>query len=134
TRELLAMNYTRNETDANVASAAASFFLGNDSFTPTAPSTPSSVGATWCVAKNNIDDKTLQVALDYACGVGGADCTKIQQGGVCFEPDNVQSHASYAFNNYYTKNGMVTETCDFGGSAAPTTLNPSHGTCVYETG
>jgi len=118
--------------DTNLAAEEASFFLGNDS-SITPPSTPLSAGTTWCVAKNNVDDTTLQVALDYACGLGGADCTAIQQGGVCFDPDNVQAHASFAFNNYYIKNGMLPGTCDFGGSAAPTTLNPSHDKCTYET-
>lgn len=118
--------------DTNLAAAEASFFLGNDSSTTTS-STPISAGTTWCVAKNNVDDNTLQVALDYACGLGGADCTPIQQGGVCFDPNNVQAHASYAFNNYYVKNGMLPGTCDFGGSAAPTTLNPSYGKCSFET-
>lgn len=136
-RENLGKNSSVNETDRNAASAAASFFLGNDTPTPvtSTPLTPPSGGSgtTWCVAKNNVDDKTLQVALDYACGLGGADCTKIQQGGACFEPDNVQSHASFAFNNYYIKNGMLPGTCDFGGNAAPTALNPSHGNCLYDT-
>nr|ABK26014.1 unknown [Picea sitchensis] len=118
--------------DTNLAAEEASFFLGNDSSTPT-PSTPTSAGTTWCVAKNNVGDSTLQVALDYACGLGGADCTAIQQGGVCFDPDNVQAHASYAFNSYYVKNGMLPGTCDFAGSAAPTTNNPSFGKCMFET-
>lgn len=118
--------------DTNLAAEEASFFLGNDSTTPTT-STPTSAGTTWCVAKNNVDDNTLQVALDYACGLGSADCTAIQQGGVCFDPDNVQAHASYAFNSYYIKNGMLPGTCDFGGSAALTTLNPSFGKCNFET-
>lgn len=118
--------------DTNLAAEEASFFLGNDSSTTT-PSTPITAGTTWCVAKNNVDDNTLQVALDYACGLGGADCTPIQQGGVCYDPDNVQAHASYAFNNYYVKNGMLPGSCDFGGSAAPTTLNPSYGKCTFET-
>ncbi|GLJ37743.1 hypothetical protein SUGI_0766870 [Cryptomeria japonica] len=131
-RELLA-NSTRNDTDAYIASEEASFFLGNDT-TATTPPIPTTPGTTWCVAKNNVDDTTLQVALDYACGLGGAECANLQQGGVCFEPNNVQSHASYAFNSYYMKNGMLSGTCDFGGSAAPTELNPSHGSCIFETG
>jgi hypothetical protein len=64
------------------------------------------------------------VALDYACGQGGADCSAIQQGGSCFSPDTVRDHASYAFNSYYQKNPVQTS-CDFGGTAALTTADPS---------
>ncbi|XP_058100676.1 PLASMODESMATA CALLOSE-BINDING PROTEIN 5-like [Magnolia sinica] len=85
----------------------------------------------WCVAKNNAEDAALQSALDWACGAGGADCGPIQQGGACFEPQDIQSHASYAFNNYFLKNGVAQQSCDFSGSAALTSLNPSHGICVF---
>lgn len=79
----------------------------------------------WCVAKNNAEDGPLQAALDWACGLGGADCRPIQQGGACFEPNDIQFHASYAFNDYYLRNGFSQQACDFGGTAALTSLNPS---------
>jgi len=95
----------------------------------TAVSALSSQG--WCVALNGIPDSRLQTALDYACGLGGADCGQIQQGGNCFIPDSVFSHASYAFNSYYQKNGMAAGTCDFAGTAVITTTDPSYGSCIY---
>lgn len=79
----------------------------------------------WCVAKNNADDAALQGALDWACGPGGADCSPIQQGGPCYNPNDVQTMASYAFNDYYLKNGMTDDSCSFGNNAAVTSLNPS---------
>lgn len=82
-------------------------------------------GQSWCVAISSITDSRLQTTLDYACGLGGADCGKIQQGGSCFIPDSVFSHASNAFNSYYQKNGMAPGTCDFASTAVITTTDPS---------
>ncbi|PIN11582.1 Glucan endo-1,3-beta-D-glucosidase [Handroanthus impetiginosus] len=89
----------------------------------------SSVGS-WCVASQSVSLSALQVALDYACGHGGADCSAIQPGGSCFAPLNVRNHASYAFNSYYQKNPIPTS-CNFGGSAVTTSSDPSYGTCHY---
>ncbi|XP_078177147.1 PLASMODESMATA CALLOSE-BINDING PROTEIN 5-like isoform X2 [Carex rostrata] len=83
-------------------------------------------GDIWCVAKNNADDAALQSAIDWACGPGGADCRPIQQGGSCYDPGDIQSHASYAFNDYFIKNGGAEAACDFSGTAALTSLNPGH--------
>ncbi|CAN6482727.1 unnamed protein product [Victoria cruziana] len=85
----------------------------------------------WCVAKNNAPDSALQGALDWVCGHGGADCSAIQPGGPCYEPTDVQLHASFAFNDYFIKSGLSSQSCDFSGSAALTSLNPSHGNCIF---
>ncbi|KAK1269026.1 Glucan endo-1,3-beta-glucosidase-like protein 1 [Acorus gramineus] len=83
----------------------------------------------WCVAKNNADDAVLQSAMDWACGQGGADYRPIQSGGPCYEPNNLQAHASFAFNDYFLKNGPSSQSCDFGGAAALTSLNPK--VCLF---
>ncbi|XP_049935629.1 PLASMODESMATA CALLOSE-BINDING PROTEIN 5-like isoform X2 [Nymphaea colorata] len=85
----------------------------------------------WCVAKNNAPDSALQGALDWVCGHGGADCSAIQPGGPCYEPTDVQFHASFAFNDYFLKSGLSRQSCDFSGSASLTSLNPSHGNCLF---
>jgi hypothetical protein len=82
-------------------------------------------GQLWCVAKNKAEDGTLQSAIDWACGSdGGADCRAIQQGGACYDPPDLQTHASYAFKNYFLRAGGAANptACDFSGAAA---LNPS---------
>ncbi|KVG94994.1 hypothetical protein Ccrd_026068 [Cynara cardunculus var. scolymus] len=83
---------------------------------PTGPSGPPSSGGSWCVASSSASETALQVGLDYACGYGGADCSEIQPGATCYNPNTVRDHASYAFNAYYQKNPAPTS-CSFGGVA-----------------
>lgn len=82
-------------------------------------------GTTWCVAKPGVSQIDLQNALDWACGMGKADCRAIQKGGRCYEPDTLLSHASYAFNSYYQQNGNSDIACNFGGCATLTKKDPS---------
>ncbi|KAJ4750838.1 hypothetical protein LUZ62_085243 [Rhynchospora pubera] len=86
---------------------------------------------TFCVAREGADPKLLQAALDWACGPGKVDCSVLMQGQACSEPDDVESHASYAFNAYYHGMGMGSGTCYFSGVAAITTTDPSHDTCLF---
>ncbi|CAN4121126.1 unnamed protein product [Withania somnifera] len=90
-------------------------------------------GTTWCVARAGAPQFDLQNALDWACGLGMADCRAIQAGGPCFEPNTLLSHASFAFNNYYQTNGNSDIACNFGGTAMLTKINPSHEKCIYAT-
>ncbi|MED6217919.1 hypothetical protein PIB30_022058 [Stylosanthes scabra] len=94
------------------------------------PSSPVSSGASWCIASPSASQTSLQVALDYACGYGGDDCSAIQPGGICYIPNTIQQHASYAFNKYYLRN-PVPNSCNFGGAAIITNTNPSTTTCQY---
>ncbi|KAG1326071.1 putative mucin-2 [Cocos nucifera] len=96
----------------------------------TVPVSPTVSGQTWCVAKTGASDAALQMALDYACGIGGADCSAIQPTGGCYNPNTLQAHASYAFNSYYLKNPVPTS-CDFGGTATIVDVNPSSEMCMY---
>lgn len=88
-------------------------------------------GITWCVAHAGVNQIDLQNALDWACGLGMADCRPIQEGGPCYEPDNLVSHASYAFNNYYQQNGNSDIACNFGGTATLTKNDPSKLILLY---
>lgn len=92
--------------------------------TTTTTTSPSSSGGSWCVASQSASQTALQVALDYACGYGGADCSAIQPSGGCYNPNTLRDHASFAFNNYYQKNPVPTS-CTFGGSAVTTSTDPS---------
>ncbi|XP_050223098.1 glucan endo-1,3-beta-glucosidase 12-like [Mercurialis annua] len=97
---------------------------------PATTNAPAVPGQSWCIAKSGVSETALQSALDYACGMGGADCSQIQQGGNCYNPSTLQNHASYAFNSYYQKNPTATS-CDFGGTASIVSSNPSTGSCVF---
>ncbi|XAR62901.1 Glucan endo-1,3-beta-D-glucosidase [Bertholletia excelsa] len=89
---------------------------------------PSSV---FCIAKSGADPTKLQNALNWACGQGHANCSAIQPGQHCYNPDTIQNHASFAYNDYYQKMRGVGGTCDFDGTATTTTVNPSHGNCIF---
>ncbi|KAF9666441.1 hypothetical protein SADUNF_Sadunf16G0229700 [Salix dunnii] len=90
---------------------------------PPATTTPTSSGGAWCIASPTASQTALQVALDYACGYGGADCSALQPGGSCYNPNTIRDHASYAFNSYYQKNPVPTS-CNFGGTAQLTNTDP----------
>ncbi|KAJ8762023.1 hypothetical protein K2173_006625 [Erythroxylum novogranatense] len=97
---------------------------------PPSTTTPTTSGGSWCIASPSASETALQVALDYACGYGGADCSAIQSGASCYNPNTLRDHASYAFNDYYQKNPAPTS-CVFGGAAQLTSTDPSNGNCHY---
>ncbi|GLT52325.1 hypothetical protein SLA2020_256730 [Shorea laevis] len=86
--------------------------------------------ATWCVVRSDASDQALQTALDYVCGAG-ADCTPIAANGLCYLPNTIQAHASYAYNSYFQRKSMAPGSCDFAGTAVPAKTDPSYGSCVY---
>ncbi|KAG8384283.1 hypothetical protein BUALT_Bualt04G0102300 [Buddleja alternifolia] len=102
---------------------------------PPGPSVGAPVGGVhhgvWCVAKPSVPQDTLQEALDYACGDGGADCEAIAADGSCYMPDSLVAHASYAFNSYWQKSKRNGGTCGFGGTAMIVTSDPSYRHCRF---
>ncbi|XP_062189012.1 glucan endo-1,3-beta-glucosidase 12-like [Phragmites australis] len=88
-------------------------------------------GVTWCVARPGAPQEDLQNALDWACGPGGADCSQLQPGGRCYQPDTLLTHASYAFNIFYQQNGNSDIACNFGGAGAIVKRDPSFGSCKF---
>ncbi|KAL8170927.1 hypothetical protein V2J09_022731 [Rumex salicifolius] len=91
----------------------------------------SSSSAAFCIAKADADSDKLRDGLDWACGHGHANCSAIQVGQPCYYPDNLQNHASYAYNDYYQRMHSVGGTCDFDGTATTTSADPSYGSCVF---
>ncbi|CAL5078305.1 unnamed protein product [Urochloa decumbens] len=88
-------------------------------------------GVTWCVARPGASQEDLQNALDWACGPGGADCSQLQPGGRCYQPNTLLTHASYAFNIFYQQNGNSDIACNFGGAGALVKRDPSFGSCKF---
>ncbi|CAL0332669.1 unnamed protein product [Lupinus luteus] len=97
------------------------------------PTTPKPNKASWCVPKAGVSNVNLQANLDYACG-HGIDCSPIQSGGACFEPNTLLNHAAYAMNLFYQSAGQNPLTCDFLQTAMLSMNNPSYNNCVYAGG
>ncbi|XP_074325629.1 uncharacterized protein LOC141663732 [Apium graveolens] len=89
-----------------------------------------SSGANYCLCKDG-SDSVLQKNINYACGAG-ADCSAINQGGSCFNPNTVKDHCNYAVNSYFQKKGQASGSCDFSGTAILSSNPPaSTNGCVY---
>lgn len=86
----------------------------------------------FCVARKGSDPDGLQNGLNWACGQGQANCSAIQSGQPCYLPNTVQNHASYAYNDYYQRTRIIGGTCDFGGTAIITNIDPSYGSCIFK--
>ncbi|CAJ2638081.1 glucan endo-1,3-beta-glucosidase 4-like [Trifolium pratense] len=86
----------------------------------------------WCIADEQTPDDVLLRAMDWACHVGGVDCSKIQVNQPCFLPNTVKDHASYVFNDYYQKYKHKGGSCYFNSAAITSDLDPSHDSCKFE--
>jgi hypothetical protein len=84
----------------------------------------SSGGKYWCVARPWAEADMVQAALDWACS-HSAECRLIQLAQPCYVPNTLLSHASFAFNSYFQIHGQASGTCDFGGTAMITNIDPS---------
>ncbi|XP_020262264.1 glucan endo-1,3-beta-glucosidase [Asparagus officinalis] len=100
------------------------------SMSPPMNPTMNSGGKRWCLPKPNVDPKSLQENIDYACGQG-INCSPIQSSGACFLPNTVKAHAAYAMNEFYQVYGRNFFDCDFGQTGIVTSVNPSYGNCKY---
>ncbi|KAL1561606.1 PLASMODESMATA CALLOSE-BINDING PROTEIN 3-like [Salvia divinorum] len=90
----------------------------------------SEAAGNWCVVRSDTSEQALQTALDYACSAG-ADCSPIQLNGLCFLPNTLQAHASYAFNSYYQRKSNAPDSCSFASTSTIARTDPSYGSCVY---
>ncbi|KAH7839787.1 hypothetical protein Vadar_008902 [Vaccinium darrowii] len=96
---------------------------GKGTAAPT-PVTPTS-GKQWCVPTAAANDDSLQANMNWACTSGGVDCSAVQAGGACFNPNTVRSHAAYVMNAYYQAKGYKSYNCYFSGTGVVTTSDPT---------
>ncbi|XP_010484049.1 PREDICTED: major pollen allergen Ole e 10-like [Camelina sativa] len=87
----------------------------------------------WCIAMYTATAEQLQANIDFVCGGQNVDCSPIQPGGSCYEPNTLLNHASYAMNAYYQSHGRVDSSCKFNRSGCFVFVDPSYGSCVYYT-
>lgn len=85
----------------------------------------------FCVARPDASSDTLLDGLNWACGQGMANCTPIQLGQPCYNPNTLVNHASYAYNDYYQRTHSSGGTCDFSGTAMINSTDPSYGSCIF---
>ncbi|KAL8240851.1 hypothetical protein R6Q59_014206 [Mikania micrantha] len=52
----------------------------------------------------------------------------------CYNPNTLETHASYASNSYYQKQARVSGSCDFGGAAYVVSQPPRYSSCKFPTG
>ncbi|KAL7247505.1 hypothetical protein ACSBR2_002423 [Camellia fascicularis] len=106
---------------------------GTTSAMPTAMApSPSDSIKKWCVPNEDASDEALQANIDFVCSSSGrVDCSPIEEGGQCFDPNTVRSHASFAMNAYYQANGGNYFDCDFVNTGVVTVADPSYGECRY---
>ncbi|CAN4113185.1 unnamed protein product [Withania somnifera] len=86
----------------------------------------------FCMPKVEATDAQLQSNINYVCS-RGIDCTPIQAGGPCFNPNTIRSHAAFAMNSYYQKEGRNNFNRDFAGTGVIASTDPSYGTCKYQS-
>ncbi|MQM14880.1 hypothetical protein Taro_047815 [Colocasia esculenta] len=79
----------------------------------------------WCIADEQTPDEVLQMALDWACGKGGANCSMIQENQSCYLPNTIRDHASCAFNSYYQNFKNKGGSCYFNAAAMITESDPN---------
>ncbi|KAL6011998.1 hypothetical protein ACLOJK_002468 [Asimina triloba] len=71
---------------------------------------------TWRVCRTDISDEILEKTLRSACRAG-ADCKPIKNNGVCYTPNTVKAHCTYAVSSYYQRKARAQGTCDSAGAA-----------------
>ncbi|XP_057765057.1 glucan endo-1,3-beta-glucosidase 4-like isoform X2 [Salvia miltiorrhiza] len=87
--------------------------------------------ADYCIADEQTPEDEVVQAMKWACG-NGADCSAIGENGVCYLPNTVKDHASYAFNSYYQNMKHKGGSCYFNAAAILSDLDPSHNSCKFE--
>lgn len=81
------------------------------------------VQGAWCIPKPSSSEEALINNINYACGI--VDCSSIQPGGSCFEPNTSINHASLVMNLYYQHSGRNPWNCDFAKSGILAVIDPS---------
>lgn len=76
----------------------------------------------WCIA--NPLAKSDRLAADIKDLCTKVNCSSIEEGGSCYEPNQLSNHASVVFNLYFKAHESKGSACDFGGDALITFTDP----------
>ncbi|KAF8087361.1 hypothetical protein N665_0588s0029, partial [Sinapis alba] len=82
--------------------------------------------------QDEVGEKELQRAIDYACG-SLADYNPIHDNGPFYQPNTIKSHCDWAVNSYFQKAAQVSGSCNFSGTATTNQNPPSNLVigCIY---
>jgi len=97
----------------------------------TVPSNDTSTGCQWwcnndcCLANTGSSAADVQSSLTWACSSGKVDCSPINNGGVYYQPNDLNHHASFAFNEYWAahRSEGSASGCSFSGTATYCSTN-----------
>ncbi|WZZ00557.1 hypothetical protein YC2023_072885 [Brassica napus] len=66
----------------------------------------------------NFKTTELQANIDWCCSDSGGfrNCTTIQRGRICYEPNTLRDQVSFVVNLYYQNLGATKAQCDFSGT------------------
>jgi len=75
-----------------------------------------------CLVNTQAGQSSIQSSLTWACSGGGGkvDCSPVNSGGVYYQPNDLNHHAAFAFNEYWAQSGHNSgpqQGCSFDGAA-----------------
>ncbi|KAK1378578.1 Major pollen allergen Ole e 10 [Heracleum sosnowskyi] len=79
--------------------------------------------SSWCILKPGSSVEQAVQNENFVCNY--LNCDIIREGGACFLPEDVYSHASVLMNLYYQNQGGNAWNCDFSGSGLITISDPN---------
>ncbi|KAF8118587.1 hypothetical protein N665_0004s0068 [Sinapis alba] len=92
---------------------------------------PVATSKQWCIANSTATEAELRLDIYLGCEHKFVDCRPIYDGGSCFVPDTLISHASFVMNAFFQLHNRTKHYCGYNSTGIITSTDPSYGSCVY---